>query len=85
MGGILDTDLIRVGDPTNVAAFSQRRVEVIPRGRQFEVKLMERDLQSTIGLQVSNHDNPKMIGCQGNAMIASLKPCQGDDRISCKL
>ena len=65
----MDIDLIGVGGPTNVGAFSQRRVEVIPRGQEFEVKLMERDRQSTIGLQVSSHDNPKMRGCQGDVIV----------------
>ena len=72
MGETVDTVLTGVGGQTNGGALAQRRVEEIPCEREFEVKLIERDRQSTIGLCVSSHDNPKMIGCQGDVMRLTM-------------
>ena len=61
VGATVDTILTGVGSQTNGEALARRRVEVIPCRREFELKLMEQDLQSTIVLCVSTHDNPKMM------------------------
>ena len=72
VGETVDTVLTGVGGQTNGGALARRRVEAIPCGRGFEAKLIERDRQSTIGLWVSSHDNPKMIGCRGDAMRLNI-------------